>query len=297
MTASAVIAAPSPQRACVAHEDVRRIAVVPEEADARTSHRCGQQCTLETVLTKCDGRKDQRDDGDGPCGQTIESVRQVHCVAHRHDHHTHEREVYPWHDDRDAADGEHRRYPAQIEPVGRKRNGDPRRQLAPVDDEQTEDHRDGPLPEELGRGAKAQGALVTDLRPVVDEAENPAREHRQKRENTESGRGSQHEERRRDDQQDEDATHRRSPLLDEMALGAVSANLLPDVAHPQQAESTAGTAGAALTMAMTTGKKNLIGRVAARSGSSGHHTRASGSARMRNMHARRQRGELRLGQP
>ena len=81
-TASAAIAAAEPQRARVAHEDVRGIAVVPEEADAGAGDGRAEQRVLERVLPKRDGGKGERDDHDRPGGQPVEPVSQVHRVAH-----------------------------------------------------------------------------------------------------------------------------------------------------------------------------------------------------------------------
>ena len=113
-------------------------------------------------------------------------------------------------------------------------NGKPRRQLTPVDRQQTEGDGDDRLPREFGPGAKAERALLGDLGPVVDESEHAAAERRDEHEKRQAIRHAHRQEDERDHNEDEHAAHRGSALLDEVALRAVGAHLLPDVADAEQ---------------------------------------------------------------
>ena len=171
--------------------------------------------------------------------QPVESVGQVHRVAHAGDHHErHETEVEPRHDDRHAADVEHgRRSCAQVE-------------LAVVSGTATHVGRCGPVDRRAGRtrprrrpartASRAGAGRASARATTFDQSSmKPSRPHASiatSARRAQPRRRAHDQERRRDDEQDEHAAHRRSALLDEVPLRSVGAHLLADVANAQQAD-------------------------------------------------------------
>ena len=85
----------------VAHEDLRRVEVVAEEAQEAADQRGGEDGQLR--LLDADGRHQEEDhDRDGDAGgQAVDAVGQIHCVDAAHDHKDREGNVDP---DGDLAD-------------------------------------------------------------------------------------------------------------------------------------------------------------------------------------------------
>ena len=220
------------ERSGVAHEDVGRERVEPQEADARARERGGEDGGFQQIGTVRDGRHHDHHDHDRARRQTVQAVGEVHGVAHAHQQDVHEQQVQPG--DGDAvADGNHRGQDAEVE---RHDEGNLHGGLyaQPVHGHEHERRGDGHLPHDLRLRGETERALLHHFRRVVDEAQQ-TREHGSRQQHERLGRGHADEQRHRDDRdQHDDAAHGGRALLHEVALGAVGAHLLADMARLEE---------------------------------------------------------------
>ena len=123
---------------------------------------------------------------------------------------------------------------AEVDLEAREGNGNRRRDVEHVNGDEAEgDDDDGEAGHLLDR-RQAERAFLGNLRRVVDEAEQARQQRgcqdeqqaRVRRVNDEDGQAHH--------QDDDDAAHGGRALLDQMALGAVGAHLLADLAMAQQ---------------------------------------------------------------
>ena len=93
----------------VAHEDLGRVDVEPEEAEERTDDQGAEQGQVGLGRLVQQGDEHERDEREGerPAGQAVEAVGDVHAVRGGHDREGREQDVEP-RIDRDGADERHR---------------------------------------------------------------------------------------------------------------------------------------------------------------------------------------------
>src|SRR5215204_1839604 len=202
--------APDGERARVAHEDVRRVGVVPEKPDYGPDHRPTDDRDVVLALEERDGRVNQQGNRPGPCREPVEAVRQVHGVGRAHDHEQQE--------EAEQRDPHHPRSEDQVAVEARHHHvlGDAdvaQRQDVGKDDRQGEE-------QELEADAQALAPLLGDLLPVVVQ---PDPRHRR-----------DDQERRERAHQHHDPAHRRRAGFDQVRLRSLLAHELAEFARLQE---------------------------------------------------------------
>ena len=208
--------------------------VEPQKADAGAGERCSEDGGFEQIGAVRDGGHDDHDDHDGTRCETVQTVGEIHRVAHAHEQDVHEYDIEP-RDRYPVADGQNRGEDAEIERVD-KRDLDRRRHAEQVNRHEAERRCDSELADELRLGRKAERALLHDLRAIVDEPQK-AGENGGPQKHVGFGRGLAHENGRHDNRHEhDDAAHSGRALLHQMAFRPVSAHLLADMTRLEKAD-------------------------------------------------------------
>lgn len=191
---------------------------------------------LKHACAEGDGGHDEHDHHDRARGQTVKPVGEVHGVAEPHEQDKAVDEVEPGNGDA-VAHGHHRGEHAQIE-GGHKRDLHGGLDTEQVHRHQHENGGDEKLADQLRLGREPKRSLVGHLRSIIDEPEDTGGHRGAEQKPQLRGRGAHRGEQGEDDDGDEhdDAAHSGGSLLHQMALGAVGAHLLADVARLQKAD-------------------------------------------------------------
>ncbi len=236
------------QRAGVAHEDLGRRGVEPQEARQAADHGDGddrqvlgvghgvdvvRQVGLPEDPEADQGVGEEREDP-GPSGEAVEAVGQVRAVGGTQDHQ---------HGPQSPADGaevDADRADASERDLGADRGEDRHRH--------GEEHGDGEQPGHLGSLVESEVALARDLQPVVEEADQGGAADRRHHDQAGAGEDAagqqlgQHvaEERPGDDGE---PAHRGGAGLGHVALGTVLADRLSDPTAGEQVDLHPGPEG------------------------------------------------------
>ena len=213
------MAPPEAERAGVAHEDGRRERVEPQEPDAGPDQAgADQRQVLLATGQEGDRRVGEEDDRRAPPRQAVKAVGQVHAVGRSGQHEEDQHRV------------EHPEVDGEVEDprVERLVEADIARGHPP----QAEgDHR---LGDDLPPPRQPERALLGDLRPVVEEAEEGAgqggAEHGEARRVV----LAEDQERHGDREEDHQPAHGRSARLPRVALGPLLADVLAELALAQE---------------------------------------------------------------
>src|SRR3954454_251375 len=207
------------ERADVAHEDRRRERVEPQEPDARADEAPREQRQVRLP------RRDERDpdvreqhDRRASAREPVEPVGEVHRARRRRDDEVDQHRIEDAEVDRDVER-------AQAERV---------RQVGPLRGDVPEPDRDRDRHAELRARAQAERAALDDLRVVVGEPEQRARDRGAEHPDRAPVVVAEDQERDRDGGEDDDPAHRRRAGLLVVALGALLADELPELARAQE---------------------------------------------------------------
>jgi len=229
------------QRSDVAHEHLRRVRVVPQEAETRADHDEAELHQERLALQLGDHAVGRERTGSDQAGKPIQPVGNVHRVAEAHDDHHGDRNPDPdW----------------KLDEAGHQRDIHAIRILEPATDKRhhpSSDDRQDDLAGELGPGANALAALAqaADAFPIVDGAQNAeANEHEQRQQDARAGQAfldqageiqTERDEHHR--HEDQNAAHGGRAGLDHVRLRACLADLLADAQPPQNFDEGAAPDG------------------------------------------------------
>src|SRR5215218_8709645 len=216
--------APDSERARIAHEDVRRVGVVPEKPDDGPDHRPADDRDIVLALEERDGRIDDQGDRPGPCREPVEAVRQVHGVGRAHDHEQQEEAEqrypdYPWSEDQITVEARHHHVLGDADVAQRQDVG--------KDDRQGEE-------QELEADAQALAPFLGDLLPVVVQPDPRYRRDNQERRERRHVRPRHDQQRRHQAHQHHHPAHRRRAGFDQMRLRPFLAHELAELARLQE---------------------------------------------------------------
>src|SRR4051794_4016987 len=208
-----------PERSGVAHEDRRRERVEPQEADARADEAPREQ--RQVGLAGGDERDPdvgEQHDRRAAAREPVEPVGEVHRARRPRDHEIDQHRVEDAEVDRHVE----RAQPERVGQVGLLRGDPPQGQ------------RDRDRDAELRPRAQAERAALDDLRVVVGEAEQRARDRGTENPDRAPVVVAQDQERDRDRREDDDPAHRGRAGLLVVALGALFADELAELAGAQE---------------------------------------------------------------
>src|SRR5829696_2182702 len=212
------------ERTCIPHKDVRRVGVVPEEPDDRPNHCAADHGDVVLALEESDSRVSEQGYGRGPRGEPVEAIRQVGCVGRAGDHQQQEHA--------EERDPQYSRpqHQAAVE-VGHEHGlGDT---YVAHGEHVRQNHREGQQ-KELVAGAQPLRTLSGDLLPVVVEADaGHDGDEQERRERGHVG-PRHHHERPKEAREHHDPTHRRGAGFDQMRLGSLLADELPELPRLQE---------------------------------------------------------------
>src|SRR6476660_3294801 len=237
-------------RAGVAHENLRRGSVPPQETEAGAHGRGGHESEGNRIprevaagerhraaavpeLDERDERVSAEHHRAGAGREAVEPIGQVHRVRRRRDDEIRQDDE-PNRPEADRADVPH------VGKVGRRRPESPR--VGVLQSENREYHSHDELPGEFRPGPQTQVALPADLDEVVDETDSTAAHHEEKQQQPRGRRAAFPQDRRHpvgDDVSEQGrgddryAAHGRCPALDQMAGWPVVADLLPEATQPE----------------------------------------------------------------
>src|SRR5688500_15442689 len=219
----------------VAHEDLRGERVVPEEADRSPDQARAQDREVEVDLVRSADGSNRRERGDKAhrCvgedrdrrrarGEPVDPVREVYAVRGARD--DDEEEDVP-------APGER-----QVDVQERDVHVGRERVVEAARGDEGDDRRDQCEPDELPATGEAERAPAGDLGPVVDEADRRAAERDEERGDGRHGPLGEEQERDRHRDHDQEAPHSRRPLLHDVALRSLLADLLAELVLAQEVD-------------------------------------------------------------
>ena len=264
----------------IAHDDLSRGRVPPEEPRAPPEHRGGDGGHVERLraghvvdrevaeLPERDDREHREHEHRRSCCEPVETVGEVHAVARPDDH--------------EHGPDEPERRPEVVPQVAREREVG--RYVHPVQREQREPARHDDLPRELSPLAQSQVALLPDAEVVVDESDDGHGDDHREQDHARSRvldalgpvqvGGEVADDRAADDR---DATHARCAHLRDVRVRdrPVVADLLPDP-PPRSQRMRMGVVTTVVTNDAATARNSAITR-----GSRSSRGRAGRSRRLR----------------